>query len=214
MSAQERTRPVGLLLAAVASGIVAGVAVLSVRAKDPALAGLGLAAAVGLLSILTRQAPATVGAVDPAWTLALLLRGKVGPSELLPIWAAQAVGAVAFGALAGWVVDDLRQWTIIEQPDLVPAAVVVAMAALAGAWIAIAAAGGQAPAAACGLPALGVAAALPPSFAAAANPAALFALGVAGVADWEYVFFTTLAAFGGAVLGSLVAALAPRDAPS
>jgi glycerol uptake facilitator-like aquaporin len=209
MSADRTGSPVGLLAAGLASGLVAAVAVLSVRAQDAALAGLGLAATIGLLAILTRATPATVGSVDPAWTLALLLRGRIRPADLLPTWAAQAVGAVAAGALAGWIVDDLRQWSIIDQPEVVPAAIVVALVALAGAWTATAAATDRAPVAACGLPAVGAAAALPPTFAAAANPAALFALGVSGVAEWEYVFFTTLAGFGGAVVGSLVAAATP-----
>jgi|GEM_PF-5844996 aquaporin Z len=191
------------LTAAIGAGVIAAVAVLSVRAQDPALAGVGLAAAIGLLAILTANGRFGLGVLDPAWTLALLLRGRLGVADLLPLWAAQAVGALVFGALARWVVDDLRQWSVIDQPDLAPAAVVVALIALVGSWVVVAVDGGRAPAAAAGLPALGGAAALPPPFAAAANPAALFALGVAGIAEWEYVFFVSIAAFGGAVIGAL-----------
>ena len=191
------------LAAVVGAGVVAAMAVLSVRAQDPALAGVGLAAAVAVMAILTVGTRFGVGVLDPAWSLALMVRGRVRVGDLLPLWAAQAVGAVAFGALARWVVDDLRQWSIIEQPDIAPAAVVVAVVAFVGTWVALAVDARRAPAAATGLPALGVSAALPPTFAAAANPAALFALGVAGVAEWEYVFFVTLAAFAGAVLGAL-----------
>jgi hypothetical protein len=195
------------LTAAVGAGIVAAVTVLSVRAQDPALAGVGLAAAVGVLAVLTVDTRFGIGGIDPAWTLMLLLRGRIDVGDLLPVWAAQAVGAVALGALARWVVDDLRQWSIVEQPDIAPAAVVVALVALVGTWVALAVDGRRAPAPTAGLPALAGAAALPPTFAAAANPAALFALGVAGVAEWDYVFFVTLAAFGGAVLGAVTAPL-------
>jgi glycerol uptake facilitator-like aquaporin len=180
---------------------------LSVRAQDPALAGVGLAAAVGVLAVLTVDTRFGIGGIDPAWTLMLLLRGRIDVGDLLPVWAAQAVGTVALGALARWVVDDLRQWSIVEQPDIAPAAVVVALVALVGTWVALAVDGRRAPAPTAGLPALAGAAALPPTFAAAANPAALFALGVAGVAEWDYVFFVTLAAFGGAVLGAVTAPL-------
>jgi aquaporin Z len=191
------------LTAAIGAGLIAAVAVLSVRSQDPALAGIGLAAAIGVLAILTAGGRFGLGVLDPAWTLALLLRGRLGVADLLPLWAAQAVGALVFGALGRWVVDDLRQWSVIDQPDLAPAAVVVALVALVGSWVVVAVDAGRAPAAAAGLPALGGAAALPPPFAAAANPAALFALGVAGIADWEYVFFVTVAAFAGAVVGAL-----------
>jgi len=195
------------LTAAVGAGIVAAVTVLTVRAQDPALAGVGLAAAVGVLAVLTVDTRFGIGGIDPAWSLILLLRGRISVGDLLPLWAAQAVGAVALGALARWVVDDLRQWSIVEQPGIAPAAVVVALVALVGAWVALAVDGRRAPAPAAGLPALAASAALPPTFAAAANPAALFALGVAGVAEWDYVFFVTLAAFGGAVAGALTAPL-------
>jgi hypothetical protein len=191
------------LAAVVGAGVVAAIAVLSVRAQDPALAGVGLAAAVAVMAILTVDTRFGVGVLDPAWSLSLMIRGRLRVGDLLPIWAAQAVGALAFGALARWLVDDLRQWSIIEQPDIVAAAVVVAIVAFVGSWLAVAVDARRAPAAAAGLPALGVGAALPPTFAAAANPAALFALGVAGVAEWEYVFFVAVAAFAGAVLGAL-----------
>lgn len=191
------------LAAVVGAGVVAAIAVLSVRAQDPTLAGVGLAAAVAVMAILTVDTRFGVGVLDPAWSLSLMIRGRLRVGDLLPIWAAQAVGAVAFGALARWLVDDLRQWSIIEQPDIAPAAVVVAMVAFVGSWLAVAVDARRALAAAAGLPALGVSAALPPTFAAAANPAALFALGVAGVAEWEYVFFVAVAAFAGAVLGAL-----------
>jgi glycerol uptake facilitator-like aquaporin len=191
------------LAAVVGAGVVAAITVLSVRAQDPALAGVGLAAAVAVMAILTVDTRFGVGVLDPAWALSLMVRGRLRVGDLLPLWAAQAVGAVAFGALARWLVDDLGQWSIIEQPDIAPAAVVVAIVAFVGAWVAVAVDARRAPAAAAGLPALGASAALPPTFAAAANPAALFALGVAGVAEWEYVFFVTVAAFAGAVLGAL-----------
>jgi glycerol uptake facilitator-like aquaporin len=191
------------LATVVGAGVVAAITVLSVRAQDPALAGVGLAAAVAVMAILTVDTRFGVGILDPAWSLSLMIRGRIRVADLLPLWAAQAVGAVAFGALARWLVDDLRQWSIIEQPDIAPAAVVVALLAFVGTWVAVAVDTRRVPAAAAGLPALGVSAALPPTFAAAANPAGLFALGVAGVAEWEYVFFVTVAAFAGAVLGAL-----------
>lgn len=201
-------------LAAVAgAGVVAGVSVLSVRTQDPALAGVAIAAVVGVMAILAAGGPLGIGAVDPAWTLALLVGRRVGIADLLPVWAAQAVGAVALGALARWVVDELPPWAVVEQPDVAPAAVVVALVALVGSWVALTAEAGRASPVAAGLPALGAGAALPPTFAAAANPAALFALGVAGVAAWDYVFFTALAAFGGAVLGAItVPVFAPTAA--
>jgi aquaporin Z len=205
------------LTAVAGAGVVAGVTVASVRTQDPALAGVAIAAAVGLLAILTAAGPLGVAAVDPAWTLALLVRRRVGIADLLPIWAAQAVGAVAFAALARWVVDELPAWSVVEQPDVAPAAVLVGLAGLVGSWVAIGVDAGRAAPIALGLPALVAAVALPPTFAAGANPAGLFALGVGGVAEWDYVFFTAVAAFGGAVLGAITAPIfagttAERDA--
>jgi aquaporin Z len=197
----------GYLTAAIAAGIVAGLAVLSVRTQDPALAGLGIAATVGLGAVLTVGGRIGIGAVDPAWALALLVRRRIELADLLPIWAAQAIGAVACGALARWIVDDLQPWAVVEQPDVAPAAVVLALIGLLGAWVALAADAGRTAPVAAGLPALGASTALPPTFAAAANPAALFALGVGGVADWDYVFFAAVAAFVGALVGAITAPL-------
>jgi aquaporin Z len=201
-------------LAAVAgAGVVAGVSVVSIRTQDPALAGIAIAAAVAVLAVLAVGSSLGIAAVDPAWTLALLVRRRIGIADLLPIWAAQAVGAVALGALARWVVDELPAWSVVEQPDVVPAAAVLALVGLVSSWTAIAADSARASAVATGLPALVAGAAVPPTFAAAANPAALFALGVGGVAEWGYVFFTALAAFGGAVLGAIsVPMFAPATA--
>jgi aquaporin Z len=197
----------GYLTAAIAAGVVSGLAVLSVRTQDPTLAGLGIAAVVGLAAVLTVGGRLGIGAVDPAWALALLVRRRIEVADLLPIWAAQAIGAVAFGALARWVVDDLQPSAIAEQPDVAPTAVVLALIGLLGAWVALAADAGRAAPIAAGLPALGASTALSPTFAAAANPAALFALGVSGVADWDYVFFAAVAAFAGALVGAITAPL-------
>jgi glycerol uptake facilitator-like aquaporin len=168
---------------------------------------VGIAATVAIMAVVTAGGRLGIGACDPAWMLALLIRRRVGLGDLLPVWAAQAVGAVAFGALARQVVDELPPWSVVEQPKVAPAVVVLAIVAVAGAWVVLTVDAGRAAPIAAGLPALGAAAVVAPTFAAAANPAALFALGVAGVAEWTYVFFATLAALGGAVLGAVTVPL-------
>lgn len=193
-----------LSVALVASFAITLASVLGLRTLDPAVALLALAATVAALATLVaRIGPGSLGLLDPAWSLSLLLRGRVPVWDLLPTWAAHAVGAAGAGLLGSTLVDDLPVRSPSAEPDLLPALVVLATAAVLGAWLAAHADEQRAVPAVAGLPTIAAGVVLPAAFVAAVNPAALFGLGVAGVAGWTYVFFTALTIVAAAVLAGL-----------
>lgn len=175
------------------------VTVVTARATDPATAVLAVAAA-SLLAVLglrrLDRSAGTLGLLDPAWALALLVRRRLPGVALVPAWAASIVGGLVGGLLGSVVVDRLPRLLVQDQPDLVVAGVVLAVAGVASGWTASwadvaadgrSAAEARAAAGSTVLPAVSGAAAVPALFVGAANPAVLFAVGVAGQADWTYV---------------------------
>ena len=187
-------------------GALTATAVLSVRAADAASALGGLAAATAFGAwCLSHQGASGLAVLNPSWAVALLLRRRLSAGSVLPAWAAAAVGALAFSVLGGWLIRDLPQLTMQDQPPLLPASLVLLLAGVTSAWAAVV---GEAPATTALLvaaPVLIAGTALPPAYSAAANPAVLFGLGVAGVASWTYVYVSAIALLAGGVLGGLTA---------
>jgi len=93
------------------------------------------------------------------------------------------------------------------QPDLIPAAIVLAVAGALNAWAVAAPAGAATRSLLATAPVLLAATALPPAFTGAVNPAVLFGLGVAGVASWTYVYVGALAVLAGSIAGGFTAGL-------
>jgi hypothetical protein len=195
---------VRLVAAAAASACLSLAVVLTARAGDPVLAVAGAAAVVAALALLASRRPAgDLAVVDPLWTLVLLLRGRVDAWSLLPLWAAQAVGALAAGLGAGALVEDLPVMTLVRESGGAALAVAAALAGLLAGWLVVAADTGTATPTATALPSVGAAVVVPVTATGAACLAPLFAGGVAGVTAWSDVFVPALALTAGAVAGAL-----------
>lgn len=194
-------------------GILTVTAVLSVRAPDNGPALLGQAAATAFaVWCLAASGPAALAVLNPGWAVTLLLRRRLGAAALLPAWAAAAVAAGAFAVLGGWLIGELPQLLVQPEPGLVPAALILMLASVTGAWavdVASSWAGSGALLTAAAVLVAGTA--LPPAYTAALNPAVIFGLGVSGIASWTYVYVGALALLTGAVIGGLTAALIVPD---
>ncbi len=176
-------------------------AVAAARTADPAVAAIALAAVVTGAAVLGAD-PAEM---DPAWSLGRLVRARLAPLELLPLWAGQGVGAL-FGGVAGReLLERLPEQIPVERPDTVAAVALLAAAGLLGGWLI----GVEAAPAALGLPTLAACAALPATVTGAVNPAVLVGVGLAGLVDWAYVLAGALAVALAAVAGAGLARLAP-----
>lgn len=206
------------------------VTVVTARAADPATAVLAIAAAsliavlgLGRLDPPSRGVPGALGLLDPAWSLALLVRRRLPATALVPAWAASIVGALVGGLLGGIVVARLPRLLVQDQPDLVAAGIVLGAVGVGSCWTVLwadRAAGGKSAAearAAAGttaLPAISATAALPAVFVGAANPAVLFAVGVSGQADWSYVLVAALCLTAAVVVTAVLGTAVPaRRAP-
>ena len=190
------------------TGVATLAVVVSIRAPDSGQAVLGVAAVISAATWLLADRPAVgIAVLNPAWAVVLLLRRRLPGPGLLPTWAAAAVGALAFGALGGWVIDDLPPLLVQDQPDLVPAAAVLAVTGALSAWVVSAAANRTGQALLTAAPILVAATALPAAYTGALNPAVLFGLGVAGVASWTYVYVGALAVLAGSIVGGFTAGL-------
>jgi len=192
-------------------GVVTLTVVVSIRAPDGGQAVLGVAAVVAAATwLLTDRAPAAIAVLNPAWAVALLLSRRIPGPAVLPAWAASAVAALAFGALGGRVIRELPALLAQDEPDLVPAAALLAVAGILAAWAVTATSSTTGRVLLATTPVLIAATALPPAFTGAVNPAVLFGLGVAGVASWTYVYVGVLAVLAGSIVGGLTAGVVAR----
>lgn len=203
------------LKAAVLSAALASVAALALRAPDPVLSVAALAAATSLVAWLAAQGSthetSGLAAANPAWTLTAAVQQRLAWGQLLPLWAAQAVGGVAAGfgvdAVDGGLADTLT-WST---PGYLAVIGVTAVVGLLSGWAVILCdARGAEPV--LGLPVLVLGGILPMNLCAAMSPAALLALGVAGLVSWPVAVAAVAAsatlagtAAGAATAGWLVA---------
>ena len=141
--------------------------------------------------------------MDPAWSLTLLVQSRLAPVELLPLWAAQGVGALVGGLAGRELLDRLPQQVPADVPDGVVAVGMVGLAALLGSWLVAA----RSPRATLGLPTLVASAVLPAAATGALNPGVLVAVGLTGLASWTYVLAASLAVAVAAVAGAGLARL-------
>lgn len=190
--------------AALASACVSLAVVLASRAADPVLGLLAVVGCVAAIATLAaRSGRGGLAVVDPLWTLILLLRGSVDVWSLLPLWAAQAVGALGAGVEAGYLVEELPVLTLTREPSLVVLGASAALAGLLAGWLVVAADDASIPAGWAAVPSAAAAVVVPVWLVGAAALAPLFAAGVAGVTEWSDVFVTALTLAAGGVAGAL-----------
>jgi hypothetical protein len=196
-----------LTVAALLAAITTFVAALALRAPDATLAVLAVAA-VGVLTtwvatLHTTEEESGLALSSPAAAVTLSLVGRRSAGFLLPIIAAQVVGAV-LGGLAALGLDDRLGGSLVwSEPTRVVAGVVVAVLAILAAWVHLAIDGGE-HAAWAAVPPVIAGASFGVGLAVALNPAAVLGLATAGLLSW-----TTAGIIAGAgIVASAVGAFA------
>ena len=176
-----------LTVAALLAAITTFVAALALRAPDATLAVLAVAAVAVLTTwvatLHTTEEESGLALTSPAAAVTLSLVGRSGAGFLLPIIAAQVVGAV-LGGLAALGLDDRLGGSLVwTEPTRVVTGVVVAVLAILAAWVLLAIDGGE-HAAWAAVPPVIAGASLGVGLAVALNPAAVLGLATAGLLSW------------------------------
>jgi hypothetical protein len=176
-----------LTVAALLAAITTFVAALALRAPDATLAVLAVAAVAVLTTwvatLHTTEDESGLSLASPAAAVTLALVGRRSPGFLLPIIAAQVVGAVLGGLGALGLDDRLGGSLVWAEPTRVVTGVVVGVLAILAAWVLLAIDGGEHAAWAAGPPVI-AGASLGVGLAVALNPAAVLGLATAGLLSW------------------------------
>lgn len=176
-----------LTVAALLAAITTFVAALALRAPDATLAVLAVAAVVVLTTwvaeLHTTDDESGIALANPVAAVTLALVGRRSATFLLPVIAAQVVGAV-LGGLAALGLDDRLGGTLVwTEPTRVATGVVIGVLAILAAWVLLAIDGGE-HAAWAAVPPLLAGASLGVGLAVALNPAAVLGLATAGLVSW------------------------------
>jgi len=176
-----------LTVAALLAAITTFVAALALRAPDATLAVLAVAGVAVLTTwvatLHTTEDESGLALTSAAAAVTLFLVGRRPAGFLLPIVAAQVVGAV-LGGLAVLGLDDRLGGSLVwAEPTRVVAGVVVAVLAILAAWVLLAIDGGE-HAAWAAVPPVIAGASLGVGLAVALNPAAVLGLATAGLLSW------------------------------
>lgn len=194
-----------LTTAALHGAIVTLAAIAALRATDPVLTVAVVAAVVVLLTwFAALAADDDTSRIDATGTLAGLTLAIVGRSSwgsLLPVLAVQSVLAVAIGAAANALADDLGPTLVIGEPSLALAAIAAALAGVVTAWVVLAI-DGTAPAALAAVPAVVAGGVGPIALVAVFHPAATLGLATAGLLPWDVAAIAVAASAVGSVIGA------------
>ena len=176
-----------LTVAALLAAITTFVAALALRAPDATLAVLAVAAVAVLTTwvatLHTTEDESGLALSSPAAAVTLALVGRRSAGFLLPIIAAQVVGAVIGGFAALGLEDRLGGSLVWAEPTRVVTGVVVAVLAILAAWVLLVIDGGE-HAAWAAVPPVIAGASLGVGLAVALNPAAVLGLATAGLLSW------------------------------
>ena len=194
-----------LTVAAILSAITTFVAALALRAPDATLAVLAVAAVVVLTTwvaaLHTTEEESGIALANPAAAVTLVLVGRRSGTFLLPLIAAQVVGAVVGGAAALGLDDRLGGSLVWAEPTRVVTGVVIAVLAILAAWVLLAIDGGEHSAWAAAPPLL-AGASLGVGLAVALNPAAVLGLATAGLVSWTTAGIAAAAGLVAAAIGA------------
>lgn len=194
-----------LTTAALHGAIVTLAAIAALRATDPVLT----VAVVALVAVVLTWFAALAGdddtsRIDATGTLAGLTLAIVGRSpwgNLLPVLAVQSVVAVAIGAAANALADDLGPTLVVGEPSLALAAIAAALAGIVTAWVVLAI-DGTAPTALAGVPAVVAGGVGPIALVVVFHPAATLGLATAGLLPWDAAAIAIAAGAVGSVIGA------------
>jgi len=204
-----------LSVAAILAALTTFVAALALRAPDATIAVLAVAAMTVLVAWLaglhTSEDESGLALTSPAAAVSLALVGRTNRATLLPLIAAQIVGAV-LGGLAALALDSrLGDTLVFTQPSRLVTAVVVGVLALISAWV-LFAIDGSVHEAYAAVPPILTGAALPLGMTTALNPAVIIGVATASLVPWDLALIAAAAALIGAAIGAFTMALvAPTE---
>ena len=199
-----------LTVAALLAAITTFVAALALRAPDATVSVLAVAAVAVLTTWLatlhSTDDESGLALASPAAALTLALVGRRPTAMLLPVIAAQVVGAVLGGIAALGLDDRLGGSLVWSEPTRVTTGIIVAVLAILVAWVMLAIDGGEHPVWAAVSPVL-AAASLGVGLAIALNPAAVLGLATAGLVSWTTAAIAAVAGLIASAVGAYAIAL-------
>ncbi len=204
-----------LAAAAILSAVTTFSSALALRAPDATIAVAAVALVTALVTWLaalhSTEETSGLALASPAAAVTLLAVRRTPAAGLLPLLAAQIVGAVAAGFAALGLDSQLGGALTWSDPSPVAAGVGVAFVGLIIAWTVLVIDGGESTAWA-GLGPVATASALGVGLAGAVNPAVVLGLATAGIVGWLTAGIAAVvglvAAFAGAYL---IGILTPKD---
>lgn len=204
-----------LSAAAILAALTTFVAALALRAADAALSVVAVAAFIAFTAWIARlhstDEESGLALISPAAAVALTLVGRRSPAMLLPLIAAQVLGAVIGGLAALGLDDRLGQTLVFAQPDKLVTGIVVGVLAIIGTWV-LFAVDGSVHETYAAVPTLMTGASLPLGFTVALNPAAILGIATADLVPWSIALIAAGAALVGAAVGAYAMALvAPSE---
>jgi aquaporin Z len=145
---------------------------------------------------------------NPAISLAVLIRRRLGAADLLPYWAAQLLGALLAALVGLWLLD-IPSASALSGDRIWQVLVVEFLFTFALAWVVLNVATSKDHPSndfyglAIGFTVTAGAFAIGPISGAAFNPAVVFGLAVTGMVSWSSIWVYLLATLAGGALGAL-----------
>jgi aquaporin Z len=190
--------------------------VVTAAGQEAVLAAVGIGAALMVMVYATGHISG--GHLNPAVSLAALVRGRLSPGHLLPYWAAQVAGALLAALVGMWLVD-IPQGTALAGRLLGQAFVAELLFTFALAFVMLNVATSKDHpdngfyGLAIGFTVLAGAVAVGPISGAAFNPAVALGVALSGLGAWASIWVYLVACLlGGALAGVVFRALNPGDA--
>lgn len=204
-----------LVAAALFAALSTFVVALSLRAPDATVALLAVAGITVLVTWLAGQhsteEESGLALANPASAVALTLVGRSSSATILPLVAAQLVGAVVGGFAALGLENKLGQTLIWSEPRLLPTGIAVGVLGILATWL-LFAIDSQLSEAYAAIPPLLAGASLPLSLGSALNPAVILGLATADLISWEVALVAALAGLVSAVIGAYtINVISPTD---
>lgn len=203
-----------LATGALSSAVLTFLTALALRAADPAVAALAVAAAVVLLGWYAQlgsdDGRSTLDGSGPGVAMTLAVVGRRPWGTILPCWTAHVLGAVVAGFAAQALASHLPEPLPYDADGLVVAGVGGAVVGLLSAWATLAVDGGG-PIALLAAP-VAVAGTLPLGLLGVFSPAVVLGLATAELLAWDAAAVAAGAALIASGLGAwLVSALVPAN---
>jgi glycerol uptake facilitator-like aquaporin len=181
------------------------VVALSLRAPDATVALLAVAGITVLVTWFAGQhsteEESGLALANPASAVALTLVGRSNGATILPLIAAQVVGAVVGGLAALGLAGELGDTLIWSEPRLLTTGIAVGVLGILATWL-LFAIDAQISEGFAAIPPLLTGASLPLSLGSALNPAVILGLATADLISWDVALVAATAALVAAVIGA------------